>query len=192
MTALKNYLARFLIRLRMKNFPVVSISVPADFYKITGVLICLPPGQRELTMIKNLLPQLQHLFSGLQLTLLASPESSIFSIFPRRGLNILAPSKSHHNWAGLPKSAWLETLKKEKFEMILDFNLTPNYFVQGILLNFPSAIRVGIANQLGHPFYNLEVKTRYYRDEKNIYKSLIETLDRLFHPQNTADETANN
>ena len=38
------------------------------------------------------------------------------------------------------------------------------------------AVRIGRGNHLGQPYYNLEIKTKYLRDERNIYRSLLETI----------------
>jgi hypothetical protein len=67
-------------------------------------------------------------------------------------------------------------LEHYSFDLVLDLNLEGNSFTSGILLAFPGALRVGRGNHLGEPYYNLEIKTKYLRDERNIYRSLLETL----------------
>jgi len=62
-------------------------------------------------------------------------------------------------------------------------NLGVNYFARSTLLAYPDKIRIGRAHNIGRPYYNLEIKTRYLRDERNIYKSMIETIDRLINPE---------
>ncbi len=47
--------------------------------------------------------------------------------------------------------------------------------------SFPRAVRIGRGNHLGIPYYNLEIKTKYLRDERNIYRSLLETLSALMN-----------
>jgi hypothetical protein len=79
-------------------------------------------------------------------------------------------------WSGLPKSSYLQSLVDYKFDLVLDFNLDGTPFTSGVLLGLPDAVRVGRGNHLGRPFYNLEIKTRYLRDERNIYRSLVNIL----------------
>ena len=83
----------------------------------------------------------------------------------------------------MPKKSYLKVLNDYKFDLILDLNFEQSIFISTILLNFPSAIRIGRGNHLGEPFYNLEIKTKYLRDERNIYRSLLETLGRIMNRQ---------
>lgn len=179
MASIKKYMARIKVRFACGKFIPGEITLPDDLNKIESILVCLPPQQRELTMVKSLLPEVTRIFANAQIYLLASPGSKIYDIFPRKGYYILTPSGKHLTWCGLPRKSYISVLKEHKCNLILDMNLRINYFSQLILLAFPNAIRVGRANHLGQPFYNLEIKTRYLRDEKNIYKSMIETISRL-------------
>lgn len=179
MASFRDYMARFKLRLMANKFAPGDITLPADLTNVESVLVCLPPKQRELTMVKNLLPEITKTFSKAQIYLLASPGSRIYDIFPRKGYFILTPTAKHLTISGLPKKNYIEVLNGHKYDLILDMNLDINYFAQAILLSYPGTIRVGKANHLGQPFFNLEIKTRYLRDEKNIYKSMIETVNRL-------------
>ncbi len=179
MASFRDYMARFKLRLMASKFAPGDITLPSDLNKVESVLVCLPPDQRELTMVKNLLPEVTKIFSKAQIYLLASPGSRIYDIFPRKGYYILTPTAKHLTISGLPKKSYIELLNEHKYNLILDMNLDINYFAQAILLSYPNTIRVGRANHLGQPFFNLEIKTRYLRDEKNIYKSMIETVNRL-------------
>ena len=51
------------------------------------------------------------------------------------------------------------------FHVLRDINLTVN-----------RGERIVIC---GIPFYNLEIKTKYLRDERNIYRSLLETISAI-------------
>ena len=175
----RDYIARIRLRLMANKFRPGDITLPSDLNEVQSVLVCLPPKQRELTMVKNLLPEVTKTFARAQIYLLASPGSRIYDIFPRKGYFILTPTAKHLTTAGLPKKNYIELLNEHEYDLIFDMNLEINYFAQAILLSYPKAIRVGRANQLGQPFLNLEIKTRYLRDEKNIYKSMIETINRL-------------
>jgi hypothetical protein len=179
-------MARFKLRLMANKFVPGDITLPSDLNEVQSVLVCLPPQQRELTMVKHLLPDVTNAFAQAQIYLLASPGSRIYDIFPRKGYYILTPTAKHLTISGLPRSSYIQLLNEHKYDLILDMNLGINYFAQAILLSYPKAIRVGKANHLGQPFFNLEIKTRYLRDEKNIYKSMIETVHRLIdygHPK---------
>ena len=176
---IKKISAGIKLGLMKRRYQPGSISLPADILNVSSVLVCLPPGQRELTMIKQFLPDISRIFGHADIYLLASPGSSVYDIFPRKGYRIMTPSSGDISWDGLASKKYLELLKKNNYDLILDLNLKPNYFVQSILLSFPNAVKIGKSNNLGMPYYNIEIKTKYIRDEKNIYKSMIKTIESL-------------
>lgn len=179
MKAIKQIAARFKLRMLCRNHQAQPISLPGDLARVRNVLVCLPPGQRELTMIKLLLPDLSRIFADSEIYLMASPGSSVYDIFPRKGYRIMTPSADHIGWSGLASKKYLRLLQENKYDLIIDLNLVPNCLTQSVLLAFPGAIRIGKGNSIGAPYYNLEIKTKYIRDEKNIYKSIISTIDSL-------------
>ena len=158
-----------------------QLSIPSDLLRPRHILVCLPSGLRELTMIKQFLPTISQLFKPADVSLLAMPGVNVYDIYPRKGFQILSPSKDQITWSGLPKKNYAGMLQGQKYDMILDFNLGNSQFTAAILLMFPDAIRIGRGNHLGTPFYNLEIKTRYLRDERNIYRSLLETLSTIMN-----------
>ena len=182
MKRLKKILARFRLTVMCKRQERGAITIPDDIVNARHVLVLLPPGQRELTMIKGLLPEITRVFSGAEIYILASPGSTVYNIFPRKGYRIMTPTSQHLDWSGLPKRSYIKTLEETAFDVIIDLNLGVNYFSQAILLSFGKALKIGRGNHLGTPYYNLEIKSRYIRDEKNIYKSIITTIDRIKNP----------
>lgn len=154
---------------------------PGDLLSPKRILVCLPPGLRELTLVKQFLPTISYLFKSADISLLTVPGVKITDIYPRKGFQILAPSMDQLTWTGLPKKSYLKMLHDYKFDLILDLNFQQSIFTSTVLLSFPSAIRIGRGNHLGEPFYNLEIKTKYLRDERNIYRSLLETLGRIMN-----------
>ena len=192
MLGIKDFAARLKLRLLLKEYQSIPMSLPKDLNDRKHILICLPLGQRELTMIKPLLPELTRIFSPSEIYLLASPGSQVYAIFPRKGYRILTPSTDQIGWSGLAKKNYVKLLRQNSFDLILDLNLTSSYFVQSILISFPKAIRIGGGNKLGAPYYNLEIKSKYLRDEKNIYKSIVEMIGKIKNSQNlTTDESVN-
>ncbi len=179
---IKNIFARSTLKMMCRKYEAVPISLPDGINKIKNVLVCLPPDQRELTMVKQLLPKVSRVFADAEIYLMASPGYNIYDIFPRKGYRIMTPTSNHVTWLGLASKRYINVLRENKYDLILDFNLMPNYFMQSILLSFPSAIKIGKSNFLGTPYYNIEIKTKFIRDEKNIYKSIINTVERLKNP----------
>lgn len=176
------------MRRRLKPMP---FSIPSDLLKVKSILICLPAGLREMTMVKQFLPMIHQIFGRTDVTLLTVPGMPVTDMYPRRGFQILSPSINDLGWSGFPKSSYLAGLQKLNFDMILDLTIEQSVFTSSVLLNFPGAIRVGRGNHLGQPYYNLEIKTKYLRDERNIYRSLLETLadlmNRPLQPQPSTD-----
>ena len=172
----RDFIAKAQIKYQKQQVHGRQISIPEDLLSPKNILICLPGGLRELTMVKQLLPAITQLFRQADITLLAQPGVKVYDIYPRKGFQILTPSLDQVSWTGLPKKGFLASLNEQRFDAILDLNLEISNFVSTVLLRFPDAIRIGRGNHLGAPFYNLEIKTKYLRDERNIYRSLLATL----------------
>lgn len=158
-----------------------QLSFPSALQKPKHVLVCLPSGLRELTLVKQFLPAITQLFKPADITLLSAPGIRLNDIYPRKGFQILTPTTDQLGWSGLPKNSYLEHLQSLKFDTVLDLSLEPSGFISTILLAFPDAARIGRGNHLGDPYYNLEIKTKYLRDERNIYRSLLETLGQIMN-----------
>ena len=156
-----------------------TVAFPESLAKPKRILICLPGGLRELTLLKQFLPGIKEMFKGAEISLLSLPGVRVYDMYPRKGFHILSPTVDQMTWAGLPKKSYMKTLKEFDFDLVLDLNLNMTPFTSGVLLNFPAAVRIGRGNHLGEPYYNLEIKTRYLRDERNIYRSILRTLSTI-------------
>lgn len=186
---IKHWVANIqMVRLKRKA-ELNSFSIPDDLLKTKHILVCLPGGLRELTLVKQFLPTITSLFRQSDIMLLAMPGIQVTDIYPRKGFQIITPSMDQLGWSGLPKRSFLNTLQGYNFDMVLDMNLEESMFTATVLLSVPKAIRVGRGNYLGKPFYNLEIKTKYLRDERNIYRSMLETLGNLMNRRTTFTET---
>ena len=187
MAGVKKFVARTQLNRLRRQMPSPTFQYPDVLRNTRKILICLPGELRELTTIKQFLPEIRDLFKPATVTLLAMPGLQISDIFPRKGFNILTPSADQLAWAGLASKSYIQFLRDYKFDVVMDLNLGASDFTSSILLSLPEAVRIGRGNHLGRPYYNLEIKTKYLRDERNIYRSLIETLRHLRDGQ-TQDE----
>jgi hypothetical protein len=148
-----------------------------------SILVLLPNSHVDLTVFKQMLPRITALFGENNVYLLTCPDIEVQSILPSKGLRIITPSKSSVNWFRLPTQSFLAKLKKWDFDFVFDANLQENKFAARVLLTFPNAVRFGCNGRLGHPYLNLEIKTRYLRDRRLIYRSLLEVLRDIAHSQ---------
>lgn len=155
-----------------------QLSLPLKL-KGKKLLVLLPAIQRDLTVVKQILPEITSLFGDRDVHLLACPGSDIRTIFPSKGFRIISPTKSNLNWCHLPSEEFLGRVKEYKFDFVFDTNLEENRFAARILLDCPNAIRFGCRGHLGLPYINLEVKTKYLRDRRLIYRSILEVISAL-------------
>lgn len=176
---LKGIVARYQMTQMRRRVEPFSFSVPSDLLNAKHVLICLPSGLRELTLVKQFLPTVTYLFTKADVTLLAMPGLQVTDIYPRKGFQLITPSVDQLGWAGVPKKGLIKMLEGYHFDTVLDLTLDSSAFTSSILLSFPKAIRIGRGNHLGAPYYNLEIKTKFLRDERNIYRSLLEMLGEI-------------
>lgn len=181
--SVKNFVASLKIRQLRKNMNPQEFIFPDAIQSPKHILVCLPGGLRELTLVKQFLPTITDLFKTADIVLLSMPGIKVTDIFPRKGFQILSPSAEHLSWSGLAKKTYIDKLKELKFDVVLDLNLQSSSFTSSILLNFPEALRIGRGNHRGNPFYNLEIKTKYLRDERNIYRSIFDTISIMKNQQ---------
>ncbi len=179
---LKSFIADSKIGWRKRNYTGSEFSFSAELATSASVLICLPESLRELTIVKPFLPEFADIFAPAEMFLIACPGSHVANVFPRKGYRIIAPGMHQRTWAGLPKPGLLKALHANKFDIIIDLNLHSNPFVEFILLDFPDCVKIGVGDHRGEPFHNVEIRTSYMRDERNIYRSFIETINQLKNP----------
>ncbi|MCK4301999.1 MAG: hypothetical protein KAW91_04465 [candidate division Zixibacteria bacterium] len=177
--SLKSFVGRISLRRRLKQMNPAALEFPGALTRTRQVLVCLPGGLRELTVVKQFLPTIKEIFKPAVITLLPMPGVRVNDIYPRKGFNILSPTPDQVTWVGLPKRTYVKSLQECEFDILLDLNFEQSMFTSGILLSFPDAVRVGRGSFLGKPYYNLEIRTRYLRDERNICRSLLQTLEKI-------------
>jgi len=175
---IKTLLARVYLSRAASKTHSSSLSLPLDFTD-KALLVLLPSEQRELTVVKQVLPDITTIFGTRNVHLLAFPGTQVESIFPSKGFRIISPGRSVVGWSGLPTRAFLERMRAYKFDYIFETNLSENLFAARILLEFPEAVRFGNMGHLGLPYLNLEIKTRYLRDRRQIYRSILEVVGNL-------------
>jgi hypothetical protein len=175
---------------RTKSAP---LSLPLEFSG-KSLLVLLPDEQRELTVVKQILPDITAIFGTENVYLLSSLGMQIESIFPSKGFRYISTGRSAIKWTGLPSRPFLDKLRKYRFDYIFDTNLSENVFASRILLEFPRAVRFGNGGYLGTPYLNLEIKTKFLRDRRQIYRSILEVLARLAckidHPDRNPDNVS--
>ncbi len=187
---IKSLAAKLMLARASAKVTARPLSVPLDL-EDKSLLVLLPAVQRDLTVVKQVLPEVTDYFGNKNVYLLACPDSHVESIFPSKGFRIMSPKKSDANWCELPTRVFLEKLGQQKFDYIFDTNLEENPFAARILLHFPEAIRFGSTGHLGLPYINLEIKTKYLRDRRLIYRSILEVVGNLAkspRPQNKVSE----
>lgn len=182
---IKTLMARTALVRAASKTKSAPLSLPLEFLG-KSLLVLLPAEQRELTVVKQILPDITKIFGDRDVYMLAYPGTHIESIFPSKGFRYISPGKSGMSWTGLPTGAFLGKLKSHKFDYIFDTNLTRNIFTARILLEFPHAVRFGNSGGLGLPYLNLEIKTKFLRDRSQIYRSILDVIAHL------ADKTDHN
>ncbi|MCP4568066.1 MAG: hypothetical protein GY841_10850 [FCB group bacterium] len=172
---IKSLAARIYLNRLSARLDSTPLSLPLHL-KGKSLLVLLPASQRDLTVVKQVLPEITQLFGDDSVFLLACPQTNVRSIFPSKGFHIITPGKSAMNWCQLPARTFLEKLEKRNFDYVFDTNLDENRFAARILLSFPEAVRFGCQGKLGLPYLNLEVKTKFLRDRRLIYRSILEVV----------------
>ena len=111
---LKTLLGNLQVNRLSRRMDSASLSFPSVLLQPKHVLVCLPEGLRELTLIKQFLPAITALFKPADITLLAMPGVRLSDIYPRKGFQILTPTMDQVNWSGLPKKSYITHLQSLK------------------------------------------------------------------------------
>lgn len=184
---IKSMAARFSLMRASSRTDSAPVILPLNLQD-KSLLVLLPATQSDLTLIKQVLPDVTRLFGQESVHLLAAPDTNVRTIFPSKGFRIISPSRSAVNWCKLPTSSFLCKLDEHKFDYIFDTNLENNTFAARVLLNFPNAVRFGCNGRLGTPYLNLEIKTKFLRDRRLIYRSMLEVISNI--SKTTAPQTS--
>jgi hypothetical protein len=174
--SVKQMVAKVKLHNLKRTVEPAELMFPQSVQSPKSLLVCLPRGLKELTAVKPFLPMITDLYKNSNVCLLTPPGVNVANMFPRKGFEILSPATDQLTWAGLAKRSFLKRLEEYHFDMVIDLNIESTPFMSSILLSQPEAVRVGRGNFLGDPYYNLEIKTRYLRDQRAIYRSLFDTL----------------
>ncbi len=174
--SLKTIVGKIQLRQLERKVEPQEVAFPQAVKSPSRVLVLLPNGLRELTAVKEFLPSLSDMFSKARITILPAPGLRISDMISRKGFSVLTVGSEQVTWAGLAKKSFRDKLAGEKFDVVIDFTMEPTYFASSVLLSLPGAVRIGRGNYLGDPYYNLEIKTKYLRDQRAIYRSILETL----------------
>ena len=114
--SVKSMVARFKVSALKSRTESEVISFPSDLQSPRHVLVCLPGGLRELTIVKQFLPTISDMFRPAEITLLSMPGVKVKDIFPRKGFQILTPPPEQISWSGLPKKSFMDNLIAMKFD----------------------------------------------------------------------------
>lgn len=188
---IKSLMAKAVLSRAASKTKSAPLSLPLEFSG-KSLLVLLPGEQRELTVVKQILPDITAVFGNQQVYMLSSIGVQIESIFPSKGFRYISAGKSAIKWSGLPSHSFLEKLRKHKFDYIFDTNLSENVFAARVLLEFPQAVRFGNSGYLGLPYLNLEIKTKFLRDRRQIYRSILDVVAKLAHKTDHPDNDPDN
>ena len=84
--SIKKFLAKIKLQQMKNRLESVSFEFPLALRQPRKVLVCLPRGLRELTVVKQFLPTITELFKPAEVTLLSMPpecSTCIASPYPR-------------------------------------------------------------------------------------------------------------
>ena len=164
-------LTRFFFR-RKKSKPISFSNI---FTKASTALVIVPENDHHRSVSLQILTLLQNKFQGNRLTLVVNDRyKELANPFAR---SVIVPvTKEHTNFFFLPRKSIFERVLNQKFDIVVDLNLSlvpmGAYFLRGS----NSPLKVGFSQQHADSYYNFQFNSAPNRNPKARYEQLFRTL----------------
>ncbi len=150
-----------------------------DFSKLytnaNSALVIVPEDSQLSSLVFPFLNSLQQKFRGNKLTLVTSAPFKI-SPGPLSQSKIITISQEQLGFFFLPKSGLVDRLLREKFDLIVDLNISVVPFALYLCRGMNAPLKVGFVKKYSDATYNFQFNTDPLRMPKIRYEQLYRTL----------------
>ncbi len=153
--------SRLNLNAAVENFP--------ELVKRVGRILVILPSSTSLESGSNIFTsRLYDLFGEVQV-----------STFNRTSLR-----ETDVNWYGLPSDRYLENIRSEKFDMVIDLNSTPDYICSYLVALSGARLRLNLISTEYDQAYNLHFRSDRKQNPQELTKNILEQLKKLKNFQN--------
>lgn len=152
-----------------------SISFSGLFTSARTALVIVPENAHHRSMALPMLMLLQNKFQGNRLTLIVNEiHRELANTFSRS--TIVPVTKEHLNFFYLPKKTSFERIVNQKYDIVVDLNLSLVPVGAYFMRKTNALLKVGFTQQHADAYYNFQFNSAPNRPAKSRYEQLFRTL----------------
>jgi ADP-heptose:LPS heptosyltransferase len=145
------------------------------FSDARSALVIVPQNNEHCSMAVPILVSLQNKFRGNKLTVVIHDSFKDLSSSLAH-CNVIPVRKEHINFFLMPKRSTVQTLFREKFDIVVDLNIPLVLSAAYICKGAQAGLKIGFAKQHGDEFYNFQFNASPQRSPQVRYAQLLRTL----------------
>jgi len=143
-------------------------SFPELVKKVKRILVLLPSSASLESGSNIFISRLYDLFGDVQV-----------STFNRTSLR-----ETDVNWYGLPNDQYLQNIRSEKFDLVIDLNSAPDYICSYLVALSGARLRLNLTSSNYDEVYNLHFRSDRKQNSQEMARNILEQLKKLKNFQN--------
>lgn len=136
---------------------------PAKIGTIKKILIILPAECKDKTEYRDFINELNQLF-----------QKTKISTFQIKDLRL-----HEQNWLGVPNERYLDELRSQNFDLIIDLNIQPDKICAYICAFSEAPVRINLISGKYDHVYNLYFRSEQEKSIDERYKLILDNLTKL-------------
>lgn len=161
------YLLYFKLNKTAKNS-----SFDGFYKKAESLLIVFPSVKENVNEAAGILEKVAGVKKNITVLVEKKYESEIAQL---KNLKILSYTPKDKNFLGLPSALYKNKISVGRYDLVIDFNLNPDYYTMDCINSANSAMRVGFYEVRGSKLFNIQIKNSS-AEAKISYKNLLNCL----------------
>ncbi|MCK9409366.1 MAG: hypothetical protein M0R68_09540 [Bacteroidetes bacterium] len=151
------------------------VSFSNSFTNAKTALVIIPESAEQRSVVAQMIILLQNKFQGNKLTLVVNEKHRNFSNTINRS-NVATIKEEQLNFFFLPKRNEFSALLNQKFDLLLDLNISLVPSAAYFCRNINAPIKVGFSQEHADAYYNFQFNAAPNRNAKMRYEQLFRTL----------------
>jgi len=172
----KNLMRNIVLKWQYRKAVQPVFSLSSIFQSPGRIVILYPSVSSNRQHADAVLRELLELYGDTIFCLVSSRDADLAQFGEHENADRLVPGTTEMTWYGLPAKAFIEKIKMQKSQMLIDLSTGKDYFNAYIAACSQVPVRIGNFGSWGPPVYNLEIKTNYLQSEQLILKSILDVL----------------
>lgn len=151
------------------------MSFSNSFSNAKTAVVIIPENPEQRSVVAQTIILLQNKFQGNKLTLVVSEGNRSFANTINRS-NVTTIKNDHLNYFFLPRKNDISPLLNQRFDLLVDLNLSLVPFSAYLCRHINAPLKVGFAQDHADVYYNFQFNAAPNRNLKMRYEQLFRTL----------------